>query len=613
MNYRSLKTLFESRAARHPERLAAWCGHQKITFDQLNRRANQIARALRRRGVGTDVLVGVYMNRSLEMLAGLLGIVKAGGAYLPLDPGYPPNRLSYIIKDSRVGFVLCAGPADDWRKSLGVDNGVEVLDLRAPDGWPGAGSDAGIETESEADLNLDGDVNQLVYVIYTSGSTGQPKGVLGTELGMLNRLHWMWERFPFRTDEIGCVKTSLSFLDSFWEIFGHLLQGVPVALVPDVVVKDTAAFVQSLQAARVTRLVVVPSLLRTMLSNTPDIGTRLRQLTLWVSSGEALSPEVARRFREMLPSARLLNLYGASEVSADCAWYDVGESAPEDVAIGHPIPNNDIHILDEGLRPVPVGVTGEIFVAGVGLARGYLGRAALTAERFLANPFGPPGSRLYRTGDIGRRRPEGILDYVGRADQQVKIRGFRVELGEIEAALRSHPAVSQSVMIAREDGSRPKQILGYVVPADGQSVSGSDLRSYLAERLPDYMVPAAILPLSALPLTPTGKLDRNALPAPDFSSHSRPPQTPTEQLLADLFAEVLELEQVGVEDKFFDLGGDSLSSVDLATRARDAGLSITPLAVLQHQTVKALAAAEAASGKAAPPPPGPVAASAEPA
>ena len=609
MDYGSLKTLFESQAARHPRRLAAWCGDEKITFGQLNRRANQIARALRRRGVGTDVVVGVYMNRSLDMLAGLLGIVKAGGAYLPLDPGYPPNRLSYIIKDSRVGIVLCAGPAEEWRKLLGVGDGVEVLDLRAPDAWP----DVGIETELEADLDLDGDVNQLVYVIYTSGSTGQPKGVLGTELGMLNRLHWMWERFPFRTGEIGCVKTSLSFLDSFWEIFGHLLQGVPVVLVPDVVVKDTAAFVQTLQAARVTRLVVVPSLLSAMLSNTPDIGTRLRRLTLWVSSGEALPPEIARRFREILPSARLLNLYGASEVSADCAWYEVGESAPEDVAIGRPILNNDIHILDERLRPVPAEVTGELYVAGVGLARGYLGRADLTADRFLPNPFAPRGSRLYRTGDMARWRPDGVLDYVGRADQQVKIRGFRVELGEIEAALRSHPALSQSVVIAREDGSRPKQIIGYVVPAGGQSVSGSDLRSYLAERLPDYMVPAAIMPLSALPLTPTGKLDRNALPAPDFSSHSRPAQTPTEQLLADLFAEVLELEQVGIEDKFFDLGGDSLSSVDLATRARDAGLSITPLAVLQHQTVKALAAAEAASGKAAPPPPRPVAASAEPA
>lgn len=613
MNYGSLKTLFESQAARHPRHLAAWCGNQKITFGQLNRRANQIAHALRRHGVGTDVLVGVYMNRSLDMLAGLLGIVKAGGAYLPLDPGYPPNRLSYIIKDSQVGIVLCAGPAEDWRKPLGVGDGVEVLDLHAPDAWPGAGSDAGIETESETNLDLDGDVNQLVYVIYTSGSTGQPKGVLGTEHGMLNRLHWMWERFPFRPGEIGCVKTSLSFLDSFWEIFGHLLQGIPVALVPDVVVKDTAAFIQTLQAARVTRLVVVPSLLSAMLSNTPDIGTRLRQLTLWVSSGEVLPPEIARRFREMLPSARLLNLYGASEVSADCAWYDVGESAPEDVAIGRPIPNNDIHILDERLRPVPAGVTGELYVAGVGLARGYLGRAELTADRFLPNPFGPPGSRLYRTGDMARWRPDGVLDYLGRADQQVKIRGFRVELGEIEAALRSHPALSQSVVIAREDGSRRKQILGYVVPVDGQSVSGSDLRSYLAERLPDYMVPAAILPLSALPLTPTGKLDRNALPAPDFSSHRRPPQTPTEQLLADLFAEVLELEQVGIEDKFFDLGGDSLSSIDLATRSRAAGLSITPLAVLQHQTVKALAAAEAASGKAAPPHPDPVGAGAEPA
>lgn len=583
MDHRSIKTLFEHQASHCSARTAAYCGTRQITFGELNRQANQVARALRRRKVVPGTLIGIYMHRSLEMLIGLLGVIKAGAAYLPLDLGYPQKRLSYLIEDSKLGMILCAAPPDGWREALGINHSLTALDLCAPQ--------SGIEAEDGADVFLKAMAERLTYVIYTSGSTGQPKGVLGTEAGMLNRLRWMWERYPFRSDEVGCVKTSLSFLDSFWEIFGHLLQGIPVVLAPDEVVKNPAALVQSLEASRVTRLVVVPSLLQALLSNVPDIGDRLRRLTLWVTSGEALEPELADRFQQMLPHARLLNLYGASEVSADCAWYDTTENSLSIVALGRPIVNNELYILDEELQPVPPGVAGELYVGGVGLAWGYLRRADLTAERFIANPFGPSGSRLFRTGDLARQLTDGMIEYLGRADQQVKIRGFRVELGEIEATLRSHPQVSQAVAIVRKDGARRKEIVAYVTPVGGHHLDGREIRAFLAERLPAYMTPTAVVPLLSLPLTPSGKVDRNALPAPDFSAQYQPPQNHTETLLTGLFAELLEIPRVGIDDKFFDLGGDSLTLMDLVSQAHAAGLTISHLDVLRHQTPRALAAA----------------------
>jgi amino acid adenylation domain-containing protein len=590
MDYRSLKTMFENQVALHPERLAATCCDEKLTFADLNRRSNQLAHALRRRGVTADVLVGVCMHRSLEMLVAVLAIVKAGGAYLPLDPGYPPERLAYMVEDSRVRIVLTAGGADESEVMQGFRDRVEVLQL----GWP-AGDAC---SESEANLPTDSTADELAYVIYTSGSTGKPKGVLGTHGGMLNRLRWMWATFPYQSSEVGCVKTSLNFLDSFCEIFGPLLQGVSVTVIPEETVRDAGALVEALERSQVTRLVVVPSLLRAMLENVGDIGARLKRLTLWVTSGEALVPELARRFRETLPLARLLNLYGASEVSADCSWYEVNSGPAEKVAIGAPIANNELYVLDANLEKAGSGAAGELYVGGAGLARGYLGRPELTAERFVPDPFGPAGSRMYRTGDLARWRSDEVLDYLGRSDQQVKIRGVRVELGEIEAVLQRHPWVGHAAVIARETRSQQKQLVGYVVPVSGQRVHGPDLRRYLAERLPDYMVPGAIVPLAALPLTPSGKLDQNALPAPESPRHRVAPGTPAEEILAGIFADVLELEAVSIDDRFSDLGGDSLSSLELVTRARAAGLAITPNDVFRHQSVQALAAA-AVSARAA--------------
>ncbi len=577
----SLKSGFEARARLHPDSPAAWCGGQRLTFGELNARANRVARRLRASGVRRDVAVGICAPRSLDLLVGVLGTIKAGGAYLPLDPGYPRERLDYMLADSGVTRVL-VGAGALASNVLPRRAALEVFELSAPE----------LATESAADLD-DMSGERLAYVIYTSGSTGRPKGVLGTESGMLNRLAWMWRRFPFGEGEVGCVKTSLNFLDSFWEIFGPLLQGVPVLVVPDEQVKDASALVGALERGRVTRLVLVPSLLRALLSGVPALGERLRRVALWVSSGEALLPELVRAFHQALPEARLLNLYGSSEVSADCTWYDTREGAPEQVAIGRPIDNNAVRLLDERFEPLPDAATGHLYVAGVGLARGYLGRPDLTAERFLPDPEGPPGSRMYRSGDLARRRLDGVFEFVGRSDQQVKIRGFRVELGEIEAALRAEAEVAQAIVELREDRPGSRQLVAYLVTAPDAPIDTAALRARLGARLPDYMLPAAVVALPAWPLTPSGKIDRNRLPAPRFASGPRAPSSASEHTLARLFAEVLELEQVGVDDKFFDLGGDSLSSMELVSRARAAGLEFTTGDVFRHQSVAALAAAAA--------------------
>ncbi len=578
----SIKELFEIQAKRRPNQAAVVCGSHEVTYRELNARANQLASTMRRCGIGEDTPVGVCIRRSLEMLIGVLAITKAGGAYLPLDPTYPGERLSYMLNDSKVRLVLCHGLEDRLRDDLLPRSNAETIELSGDYCRTAAGS--------ERDLELDVPADSIAYLIYTSGSTGRPKGVLGTNRGMLNRLHWMWQQFPFAQGETCCVKTSLSFLDSYWEMFGPLLQGIPVVIMPDEVVKDAERLVQELESHGVSRLVLVPSLLRVMLT-LPDVGRRLRQIKLWVTSGEALSPELTRSFRQIFPGTQLLNLYGSSEVSADCAWYDTGESSPERVAIGRPIPNNELCVLDADQRITSTSVAGELYVSGTGLARGYLGSPILTAERFVPNPFGPPGSRMFRSGDVARRRTDGALEFLGRSDDQVKIRGFRVELGEIEAVLSHHPAIAQTAVVAFEPRPGQKQLAAYVIFRPDGDASLKELRDYVADRLPDFMVPAVIVPIDALPLTPSGKIDRSALPAPQHTASETCPRTFQEEILADLFADVLGLEHsVGVDTDFFDLGGDSISSIELVSRARKAGLAITAQDVFRHQNVTAIAA-----------------------
>jgi amino acid adenylation domain-containing protein len=566
-----------------PDSVAVVHLNQQITYRELNESANRLAHHLISLGVGAEDRVAVLLERSPAMVVSLLAILKAGAAYVPLDPVYPRRRLSFMLEDSGAKVLITEQSA---RESLPASLHVPVLSLS-----DAAGLLSGYDTTNPQSGVMP---DNLAYLIYTSGSTGAPKGVLGIHRACVNRFEWMWERYPFERDEVCCQKTSLSFVDSVWEIFGPLSKGITLVLIPDEVVKDPARLIEELAARAVTRIVLVPSLLRAMLSEVT--GARLPRLRYWVSSGEALSAELAARFRERMGERRLINLYGSSEVCADVTCYEVPEH-PESrsVPIGRPIANTSVYILDREMRPVPEGVSGELYVAGEGLARGYLNRAGQTAERFVPHPFGDePGMRLYRTGDVARYVAGGEIEYLGRIDQQVKVRGFRIELGEIESALASHPSVREAVGAVYADGSGDKQLVAYLVAAaDGLSVG--ELRSYLGARLPEYMVPSLFVTLEEMPLTPNGKIDRRALPAPDearpdYAGEYAAPATPVEEVLADIWCKLLGLERVGTRDNFFDLGGHSLMATRLLSKVREVfGVEVALREVFAGPTVAALA------------------------
>jgi len=588
-----------AQAARTPDALAVVGPDGQLTYRELEQRANKLAHYLRRRGVGSETLVGVCLERSTAMVVGLLGILKAGGAYLPLDPAYPPERLAFMLTDARPPVLVTREPL---RATLPAYGGAVVCLDR---------DRAAIARESPTDpidLAAAPTPENLAYVIYTSGSTGRPKGVLGVHRGVMNRCNWMWEAYPFETGEMCCQKTSLSFVDSVWEIFGPLLRGVGSVIIPDATLKDHAQLIQTLAATRVTRIVLVPSLLRALLDAYPDLQERLPTLTFWVSSGEALSRELAQRFRERMPRARLINLYGSSEVSADVTCYDTRDwTPPADVPIGRPIANSQIYLLDRHLQPVPIGVPGELYVGGAGLARGYLDRPELTAERFIPDPFGgEAGARLYKTGDRARYRSDGEIEYLGRLDHQVKVRGFRIELGEIEAVLGQHPAVWEAAVVVREDTPGDQRLVAYVVARQGTDVTAAALRTHLKEALPEYMTPAAFVTLDALPLTSNGKLDRQALPAP-ARLDSAPdeayvaPRTPVETQLSNIWEELLGVHSIGVRDDFFDLGGHSLLAARLMARIQKVFGATLPLSLfLRGATIERLADKIGQSGPVAP-------------
>ena len=541
------------------DRLALLHRVERVSLQELNERANRLAWRLRREGVRRGSVVGVCLPRSIELDAALLGVLKAGAAYLPLDPGYPEERLRFMVEDSGARLLDRDGLADE----------------PTHDPPPVAGPD------------------DLAYLIYTSGSTGRPKGVMGTHLGAVNRFEWMWRAYPFAEAEHAVHRTPLSFVDSVWEIFGPLLQGVPATILGDDEVRDPDAFADALAACGATRVVLVPALLEALV----DRADRLpKHPMVWSVSGEALPPALAERCEQALPNVRLVNLYGSTEVAGDATCDDPAAQSRSAVTIGRPIANTHAYVLDEQLEPVPVGVVGELWLGGVGLARGYHGSPGLTADRFRPDPFSSRrGARLYRTGDLARWRADGVLEYLGRRDGQVNLRGNRVELGEIEARLREHPLVLEAAVVVREDAPE-RRLVAYVV-----GEAGPALRSFLAERLPGFMVPAVFVELPELPRTPSGKLDRGALPAPSATRTTdgyRAPQTETERELARLWAEALQLDRVGADDNFFDLGGSSLLAVQLAARITESGLPIEhPLRCLYSTpTVAAMArAAEPAS------------------
>jgi amino acid adenylation domain-containing protein len=520
----------------------------------------------------------------LDLPVVLLGVLKAGGVYLPLDPGLPVGRLELMLGVGGVSVVVCAG---GWPV---VGFGGVVVDVVGDAGWVGGFS--GVDPGWRVGLD------ELAYVVFTSGSTGVPKGVGVPHRQVLNRLVWMWGVFPFGVGEVGCVKTSVGFVDSLWELLGPLLCGVRSVVVSDVVVRDPFGFVGVLAGAGVTRLLLVPSLLRGLLDVFGGgLGGRLPGLRFWVCSGEALPWSLWERFVECVPGARLYNLYGTSEVW-DATWYDPEPVAGSGVSVpvGRPVAGVRVYVLDAGGEPVPVGVSGGLWVGGVGLAQGYLGDPVLTADRFRPDPFGEPGSRMYDTGDVAFFLPGGDVQFVGRADHQVKVRGVRVEPAEIEAVLNEHPDVRASVVVAGVDATGEARLVGYVVPRSAEPPNTSALRAHLRERLAEAMLPSAFVPIDELPRNAHGKVDRRALPDPTgvrprLDGDFVPARSAVERRLTEIWTAVLGIDQVGVHDNFFDLGGTSLSLVKAHELiVAEFGVDLTVVRLFQHPTIHALAA-----------------------
>ncbi|MEU5534697.1 amino acid adenylation domain-containing protein [Streptomyces sp. NPDC020362] len=544
-----LPRLFEDQAARSAARTAVVFEGEQVTYGELNARANRLARRLVDHGVGPERLVGLALPRSVELVVAVLAVLKAGGAYLPLDPGQPAERLRLMTEESAPDVVLTLDGTTE------LPGGFPRIALRAePSGTPdpGAGDDLG-------DRGLR--PGHPAYVLYTSGSTGRPKGVVVPHEGIVNRLAWMQDAYRLTPEDRVLQKTPAGFDVSVWEFLWPLLQGATLVVARPDGHRDPAYLAALIAAERVTTVHFVPSMLRTFLDE--PAAAACTSLTRVICSGEALPAELAARCLATL-DAGLHNLYGPTEASVDVtAWRcDGGDTVP----IGRPVWNTRTYVLDSALRPVPIGVTGELYLGGRQLARGYLAQPGRTAERFVADPYGPPGARLYRTGDLARLRHDGALEYAGRTDDQVKLRGQRIEPGEVAAVLERHPAVRHAEVVLREN-----RLVGYVVPAPGEDTDPQALRKHTAAHLPDAMVPSAVVVLDRLPLTPNGKLDRRALPAPapPSTDPAGAPRSPREEVLCGLFADILGLDRIGVHDDFFDLGGHSLLAARLIGRVRE--------------------------------------------
>ena len=571
-----LHELVEEQAAIAPSATAVVFEGQTLAYGVLNERANQLARHLRSLGVGVDTLVAVATERSFDMVVSLLAVLKAGAAYVPLDPGYPRDRLAFMISDSRPQVVLIQ---EHLRRSIPTDD-RDVIAIDSA--WP--------EISRQPDTNLGVVVapDHLVYVIYTSGSTGRPKGVMNTHAGAINHMWWLADQFGFGASDSILQKTPFSFDASVWELFLPLVRGGRLVMAKPEGHQDPAYMADVIRTEAITTLQFVPAMLALFVEI--DAVASCTSLRRVVAGGEALSFGTVRRFREML-AADLYNMYGQTEASDDSSYWRCTGNESATVPIGRPIGNMRVHVLDANLEPSPIGVAGEIHIGGAGLARGYLDRPALTAERFVPDPFARiAGGRLYKTGDLGRVRADGVIEFLGRIDHQVKIRGFRVELGEVEAELGLHPALREAVAMVREDARGEPRLVAYLV---GTDIDVSALRAFLRERLPDYMVPSAFVVLDELPLTPNGKVDRNALPVPELPTSERKyvaPQTASEERLAALWSELLHVERIGRDDNFFELGGHSLLAVQLVGRLQRLGLGTELRTLFTTPTLAALAA-----------------------
>jgi nonribosomal peptide synthetase DhbF len=566
-----------------------------LSYAELNAQANRLAHLLIAQGIGPESLVALALPRSTQMIIALVGILKAGAAYLPLDPDYPLERLAYMLRDAQPACVLTSAGIAERQPE-----GVAQLLLDHPEtAGPLAQSPEANPSDAERTQPLS--PSNPAYVIYTSGSTGTPKGVVVTHQNVARLFGATAHCFEFRPDDVWTLFHSYAFDFSIWELWGALLYGSQLVVVPHLLSRSPAEFLHLLAERQVTVLNQTPSAFYQLTQAEgvePESGQNLT-LRYVIFGDEALElrrlADWCKRHRESSPL--LVNMYGITETTVHVSYLALEQQSAAVVAnslIGRGLPDLRVYVLYGSLQPVPVGVPSELYIAGAGLARGYLKRPALSAERFVADPFGTPGSRMYRTGDLTRWRAEGVLEFLGRADQQLKIRGFRIEPGEIEAALVRHPSVAQAVVIAREGPGGDQRLVGYVVAQSGQRVEPVPLRTHLAQSLPEYMVPGAIVVLEALPLTPNGKLDRKALPAAEFGvigrAAWRAPRTAQEEILCGLFAETLAVPQVGIEDNFFELGGHSLLAMRLVNRIRLAlGLELAIRSLFKAPTVAELA------------------------
>jgi amino acid adenylation domain-containing protein len=565
--------LFEQQVARAPAAVAVVSGEWQLSYRELNEPANKVAHYLRKRGVGPDVLVGVCLERSPEMIIALLAVWKAGGAYVPLDPTYPLERLLFMIDDARPVVLL----TEEKCRQLFSAMGNEVIYLDSE--WPMFDQEVGDNpTPTGGPLNL-------AYVMYTSGSTGKPKGAMITHLGLVNYLWWAIRTYAVEFGRSVPVHTSISFDLTVTSLYTPLLAGGTVELLPeDIGAQNLVAAL--LRAGDRSLVKITPAHLQLLSQqiSPEDAGGMSRT---FVIGGENLLAETLEFWRAAAPATRLINEYGPTETVVGCCVYEVGALDPHSgsVPIGRPIANTQLYVLDPTLKPVPPGVMGELYIGGVGVARGYLNRPELTAERFLPDPFRDvPDARLYKTGDLARYRTDGTLEYLGRTDDQVKIHGYRIELGEIEATLAAHAKVQSCAVVVREDEPGHKQLVGYVTAVDGDAPSTDDLKFFLKERLPEYMVPARFVFVGSLPLTVNGKVNRKALPAPSLKNsgigNGGTPRTETAKAVAALWSELLHVDGIGLDEDFFDLGGDSITAVALVTRLRAAFGCDPSLAIL---------------------------------
>lgn len=556
-----LHELFEAQVERTPASTAVAFEGERLTYNELNARSNQLAYCLRNLGVGPDVLVGLCVERSMEMVVGLLGILKAGGAYVPIDPGYPAERVAFMLEDAHAPVVLTQQSLARSLPTLPVTN---IVCLDEPE-W--AAPNSGNPVRNVSDANL-------AYVIYTSGSTGKPKGAMIPHRAIVNHMGWMQEVFPLDERDAVFQKTPFSFDASVWEFYAPLCVGGRLVVARPGGHLDTAYLADTIMRQRITTLQLVPSLLRMLLET--QTFKNCRSLRRVFCGGEPLSGDLVRKFCQTLP-AELHNLYGPTEVTIDSVFYSVPRDKFADtVPIGRPVANTQAYVLNRHRQPVPIGVPGELYLGGVQVGCGYHNRPELTAERFLPDPFSTArDALLYKTGDKVRYRPDGNIEFLGRMDHQVKLRGFRIELGEIESTLGQHAAVKEAVAVVREDVPGDQRLVAYLLSKSGEPPKAAELRQLLKAKLPDYMVPSIFVFLDHFPMTPNGKLDRKALPPPEgrqseLADSCVAPHTSTEKTLAGIWCALLGLHQVGRHDNFFELGGHSLLATRLASRVHDA-------------------------------------------